>query len=384
MRKLDTHDTESAEALDESISLGAEPVFASTLHSEKLPVGSVVGSAGLGSLQKPQLLPNSQLLPQSKNSKKLAIASAVCVFVLAGAATSYFQSTSKTTVSGSASNATPPPAVTVSVTTAKMKRVDDAVSVTGSVSAWDPLSVGAETAGMRITEVTVEEGDTVRRGQVLATLNSSVLKAQLVQAKARLASAEAGVKKSMQPNRPEEINALRDILAQNEAGIQQQEALRKEAKINYETAQVNAKRWAYLAKAGAASPLDAEAKSVLADTTREEVTSAEAKLKALRSVSAETRAKLKQAESGGRTEDVEISKATVAETKGQIDQFEHQIEQTYIKAPDDGLIAKRDAHIGAITSVGTPLFSIIRLNRLELRAQVSDIDLAKFKPGQLV
>ena len=123
---------------------------------------------------------------------------------------------------------------------------------------------------------------------------------------------------------------------------------------------------------------------MLADTTREEVTSAEAKLKALRSVSAETRAKLKQAESGGRTEDVEISKATVAETKGQIDQFEHQIEQTYIKAPDDGLIAKRDAHIGAITSVGTPLFSIIRLNRLELRAQVSDIDLAKFKPGQIV
>jgi len=61
-----------------------------------------------------------------------------------------------------------------------------------------------------------------------------------------------------------------------------------------------------------------------------------------------------------------------------------QIGETIIRAPDDGLISKRDAHIGSIASAGTPLFSLIRLNRLELRAQVADQDLIKFKLGQHV
>jgi HlyD family secretion protein len=83
-------------------------------------------------------------------------------------------------------------------------------------------------------------------------------------------------------------------------------------------------------------------------------------------------------------EDVAISRASMAETSGQIEQLEQQIKQTVIKAPDDGLVAKRDAHIGDITNAGAPLFSLIRLNRLELRAQVPDIDLSKFKTGQPV
>jgi HlyD family secretion protein len=90
------------------------------------------------------------------------------------------------------------------------------------------------------------------------------------------------------------------------------------------------------------------------------------------------------AHKGGRAEDVDISKALIAETKAQAAHLERQIEQTIIRSPDHGVISKRDAHIGNITSSGTPLFSIIRLNRLELRAQVSDLDLHKFKVGQQV
>jgi HlyD family secretion protein len=237
---------------------------------------------------------------------------------------------------------------------------------------------------MRITTVSKEEGDIVRKGQVLATLNSSVLRSQLAQAKAKLASAEATVKKSIQPNRPDEINALRDLLSQNASEIHQQEALKKEAKITLENNLVNAKRWTDLARSGVVSNVDAETKRIAADTAREELSSADAKLSALTAISAQTRDKLKQAQTGGRSEDVDIARATVEEMKGRIEELEHQIEQTFIRSPDDGLISKRDAHIGSITSVGTPLFSIIRLNRLELRAQVADIDLAKFKVGQLV
>jgi HlyD family secretion protein len=363
---IDAHDSESTESREQlSSRRSSEPAV-----SLELPAAAA-----------------AKLQPISPNKSSFLKRSWIIVLALLGAAgiaTFSWQGISKFVGKGAAQDGAAPAAMTVSTTVAKMQQVDDAVSVTGSVSAWDPLTVGAESGGMRITSVNVEEGDTVKKGQILATLNSSVLRAQLVQAKAKLVSAEASVKKSIQPNRPEAINGLKDMLAQNAAEIQQEEALKREAGITWETASRNAKRWAYMAKAGAVSAADAEAKKATADIAHEEMTSATAKLLALRSISKQTTEKLNEAQSGGRLEDVEISQATVAETRGQIEQLTHQIEQTFIKAPDDGMVAKRDAHLGDITTVGAPLFSIIRMNKLELRAQVSDIDLAKFRTGQLV
>jgi HlyD family secretion protein len=367
MRPVDTHDLESTEA---------------RAH-QTLPVSSEL--AATTDFAAEEIIDRSNTHSTTPPSKTKSITiSLVAVTVAAVIGFACFQINNANSNRSNRSTGTVPPAVTVSTTTVQTQRVDDSVSVTGSVSAWDPLTVGAEAGGMRITAVNVEEGDLVRKGQILATLNASVLRSQLAQAKAKLASAEATVKKSIQPNRPDEINALKDLLSQNASEIHQEEALKKEAKITLENNLVNAKRWAELANAGVVSNVDAETKKIAAETAREELSSADAKLSALRAISAQTRDKLKQAQVGGRTEDVDIARATVAEMKGHIEELQHQIEQTFIKSPDNGLISKRDAHIGSITSVGTPLFSMIRLNRLELQAQVADIDLAKFKVGQLV
>jgi HlyD family secretion protein len=277
-----------------------------------------------------------------------------------------------------------PPAVTVSTAKAKIENINDFVTVTGSVSAWDPLSIGAEVSGLRITQVNVEEGDLVKKGQVLARLNSGVLEAQLAQAKARLASAQATLKKAIMPNRAEEVDALKATLAQEEANIAQEVAHRKESNVNLANAQTNADRWAFLVKSGAVSANDWETKQLAADAAKQELLMSDAKIKAATALAHQAKEKLLQAENGGRREDVEISRASIAETKGQIEQLQQQIKQTVIVAPDDGLVSKRDGHIGDIANAGTPLFSLIRLNRLELRAQVPDIDLVKFKTGQVV
>ena len=367
MRTVDTHDSGSPDARAQ----------------QALPVSSLLDSTPALKAEELTDRSNTHSDPPPSKTKSITI-SLVAVALSAVIGFACFQINNANSNKSNLSSGATPPAVTVSTTIVQTQRVDDSVSVTGSVSAWDPLSVGAEAGGMRITSVRVEEGDVVRKGQVLATLNSSVLRSQLAQAKAKLASAEATVKKSIQPNRPDEINALKDLLSQNASEIHQEEALKKEAKITLENNLVNAKRWTELANSGVVSNVDAETKKIAADTAREELSSADAKLSALKAISEQTRDKLKQAQIGGRIEDVDIARATVEEMKGHIEELEHQIEQTFIRSPDDGVISKRDAHIGSITSVGTPLFYIIRLNRLELQAQVADIDLAKFKVGQLV
>ena len=61
----------------------------------------------------------------------------------------------------------------------------------GSVAAWQELVVGAEAGGLRVKEILAEEGDQVRRGQVLVRLDTAVLAAQASQAEAAVAEAEA-------------------------------------------------------------------------------------------------------------------------------------------------------------------------------------------------
>lgn len=309
--------------------------------------------------------------------------SIVCTLLVASIVGAYFAYQHFNPKPATAATLTPP-VVTVTSAIARYQSVKDTIVVTGSVHAWDPLSVGSEVSGLRIQAVNVEEGDHVKKGQILAVLNSSLLRAQLEQARARLQSSQATHRKSVQPNRPEDILALRAAVSQLQATVAQEEAHLKQAHVNLQNAELNAQRFRELAKAGAVSNHDSETRQVTADTAREEIRSAQEKVNAARFSADQAQQRLSIALQGGRKEDVAISEAAIAEIEAQIKHLQAQIQQTYITAPDDGLIAKRDAHMGDIASVGTPLFSIIRLNRLELRAQVSDLDLAKFTPGQTV
>lgn len=65
------------------------------------------------------------------------------------------------------------------------------VPATGHVMAWQEATIGAETEGLRLTEVHVNVGDLVARGQVLATFNAALVQADVAEAQAAVAVAEA-------------------------------------------------------------------------------------------------------------------------------------------------------------------------------------------------
>ncbi len=65
------------------------------------------------------------------------------------------------------------------------------LAANGSVAAWQEAIIGAEVNGLKLTDVRVNVGDVVRRGQVLATFSSETAQADLLQAQASLAEAEA-------------------------------------------------------------------------------------------------------------------------------------------------------------------------------------------------
>ena len=83
------------------------------------------------------------------------------------------------------------PALTVTTTVPRQSALPLAIAANGNLMAWQEAIVGSEVSGLRIAEVRVDVGDTVKRGDVLATFAADTIRAEVAQARANLAQAEA-------------------------------------------------------------------------------------------------------------------------------------------------------------------------------------------------
>ncbi|HRH20114.1 MAG TPA: efflux RND transporter periplasmic adaptor subunit [Brevundimonas sp.] len=81
----------------------------------------------------------------------------------------------------------------VTVAVATTRSLTRTVTASGTVTAWEEVPVGAETGGLTATAVLTDEGRYVQQGQVLVQLNDTLLRAQLRQQNAAVASAQAGL-----------------------------------------------------------------------------------------------------------------------------------------------------------------------------------------------
>jgi len=63
---------------------------------------------------------------------------------------------------------------------------------------------------------------------------------------------------------------------------------------------------------------------------------------------------------------------------------ELRLAQGQVLAPDDGVISSRSATVGSVAQPGQELFRLIRQGRLEWRAEVPAVDLARVRAGQRV
>jgi RND family efflux transporter MFP subunit len=83
------------------------------------------------------------------------------------------------------------PSLTVNVVSPSQLDINQTVMANGSLAAWQEALIGAEANGLKITDVRVNVGDRVKRGDVLAMLQSDTLKAELAQSEGTLAEAIA-------------------------------------------------------------------------------------------------------------------------------------------------------------------------------------------------
>ncbi|AFZ30085.1 efflux transporter, RND family, MFP subunit [Gloeocapsa sp. PCC 7428] len=222
-----------------------------------------------------------------------------------------------------------PPSMSVTVEPVRSTQVARSLSVTGTIAARDLISVLPQTNGLQIRQILVREGESVREGQAMAILDDAVIRAQIDQARANIESAQA-------------------VIGQRQAALAQARASLAEAERNLQ-------RYEQLARNGAISRQELDARATTTATTREAVRVAQA--------------------------NISSAEADVRSSRAGLQQLQTQLRQTVVRAPASGLVAEAIAKIGDVVSGSQPLFSIIQNNALELAAQVPAVQLPQVEVG---
>jgi RND family efflux transporter MFP subunit len=133
-------------------------------------------------------------------------------------------------------------AVVTETRVAALAEVPRAVQATGSIRPWARVSPGTKILG-RVEEVTVREGDRVRRGQVLVRLERRDLEAAVEQAHAAVAMAEAELERARaQHDRMRSLQSRGSVTDKNledaVAGFRVAEAAVQQARANLSAAEV--------------------------------------------------------------------------------------------------------------------------------------------------
>ena len=81
---------------------------------------------------------------------------------------------------------------------------------------------------------------------------------------------------------------------------------------------------------------------------------------------------------------VQSAQARVQSAQAQVQSQQLRLKMTQVMAPDDGIISARLATVGAVVPAGQELFRLVRKGRLEWRAEVTAIELARVRTNQKV
>ena len=286
---------------------------------------------------------------QNRVPKKLLLAIAVLIVAVTVGYLYFFNSVK--TVS----------AAQVQVDNAAGASTGTVLTVSGYVVAHHKIDVGAKVMG-RVAWIGVEKGDRVQQGQVLVRLEDQEFRAQVNQAQANVAVAQARVDQLRSGSRPQE--KLKD-----KAAVLQAEANMHNAEAEYE-------RVARLYPAGVVSRSDVDRALMQRDSARAQVEAA--------------RQSSEMTNIGPRAEEIRGAVAQVRQMQAALDYARTQFASTEIKAPISGTVLQRIVERGVMvtpSAVGesgarTSVVSLADLSDLQIELDISQADFVLLKMDQ--
>jgi len=299
----------------------------------------------------------------------------------------------------------------------KAKKPDNRIVVSGNIELTE-VNIAFKTAG-KLIERTVDEGDAVKKGQVIARLDRDQLVAQRQRDVAALESAESQLAQAETALEWEKATLAGDVeqkrgdVASNEArlaelqnGARPQEKLDAQAAVDSAQSEVDRskKDW------DRAQQLfkDDDISAAQFDQYRNRWESATAALKSAKERQAlvllgpraeviqaqqaaleRSRGALKMGEANTlemkrREEELAARRADIAESRATIAMIDSQLADTVQTSPVDGVVLVKSADVGEVLASGTTVVTVGDIDHPWLRGYVNETDLGRVRLGSQV
>jgi multidrug resistance efflux pump len=230
----------------------------------------------------------------------------------------------------------------------------------------------------RIQKLTVDEGDTVTAGELIATIQSDDLVAARNAAEATALSQHFKLQGSQDTQR-QTLHGTTSQVANAEAQLQVANAALLQAQANYEHQQADSNRTIALAKQGVMSQQASDeaitslrASQAAVDSAKQSVTAANASLKL-------AVANTIQAQSAAKT--VASTRSDVENAQALLNQAQVELNYANVLAPISGRVNVRAARQGEVVAAGTPIVTITDLTQTWVYAPLPETEADSVKLG---
>jgi HlyD family secretion protein len=208
----------------------------------------------------------------------------------------------------------------------------------GTIEARE-VQVGSLVGG-RVLTVHVDEGQLVKAGEPLVTLEPELLDAQFAEQEGRVAEQRARLSLAIQGPRDEEVSR---------------------ARVEWENAESDRRRMDALLRDGVIGQQQYDAAATLAATRRE---------------------RLREHEKGTRPEDVAVARAALQREEGRLAYLRRQREEAIVRTPAESVVQSIDLRPGDLVSAHQPVAALLESSQLWVRVYVPEPKLGAVTLGQ--
>ena len=232
--------------------------------------------------------------------------------------------------------------------------------------------------GGTISEVRVTDTQSVKKGDVLVVIDPTDARLSLAQAEADLGSAIRRVRGYVANN-----SGLVAQIAARAADERRTAAQLASAEADFERASIDLQRREALSASGSVSGDElTRAQNAFA--------AAQANLTVAQAATSQAKAN-RDAAIGSKEVNAALIADTTEDTNPEValararrDQAAVDLERTVVRAPVDGVVAKRQVQLGQRVQAGTPLLAVVPVQEMHVDANFKEVQLEKVRAGQPV
>ncbi|MBW4441605.1 MAG: efflux RND transporter periplasmic adaptor subunit [Plectolyngbya sp. WJT66-NPBG17] len=234
-------------------------------------------------------------------------------------------------------------AVAVDAEIAELAALTEERTYTGTTRPFREISLRSQAEG-RITDISVNVGDQVQSGQVLARLDGTIASSAVTQAEAEVAARESEV-------------------ASLQAEVEDARTQVERARLELQQARSDSQRQAQLFRQGAVSEQAAETARTALGTAEQALRSAEKQV-------------------GNRQQSVAASARRITAQQAIVSQERERQSYGVLTSPVNGSVLARPTEPGNLAQAGTEVLRVGDFNQVKVEVRVSEREFANLRVGQ--